>query len=458
MAKGLEVRPGDLADEEGRSRFSVCVVGLGRMGLPTACLWADAGFKVIGVDSNPAVVEAVRSGEAPFEEPGLAKLLARVVGEGKLDATTDIRGASSAADVIKVLVQTPVEDGRPDYGPITRACREVGLGLRPGSLVVVESTVGPGVTEEELKPVLEEASGLVAGRDFGLAYSPVRASSGRALRDLVEYPRVLGALDEASLRAARAFFSTVVRGGLVEVPDIRTAELVKLAENVYRDVVLALSNELASLCDRLGVDYHVVVEAANTQPYCHLLRPGLVGGHLPKDPYLLVSKAEEVGADVRLIRVARRVNEGVVRHVLRLVRRALRECGRSLRRARVAVLGVSYKPDVKNPHGSRVAELVEALGRRCRSVVVYDPYFTKQELEELGYPAAQGLAEAVRDADCLVLAVGHSRFKDLDLRALRSLMSDRPAIVDLGGVLEPSGALRAGFSYAGLGRGALKQG
>jgi len=456
-ARGLDIKPEQLATREGRSKFVVCVVGLGRMGLPTACLWARAGFRVLGVDTNPAVVEAVNSGKAPFEEPGLEGLLTQMVREGRLRALGDVREASSLADIIKILVPTPVEEGRPDYSSIRKACREVGFGLRPGALVVVESTVGPGTTEGPLREALEEASGLVAGRDFGLAYSPVRASSGSVLKDLVEYPRVLGALDKRSLEAAKAFFSTVVKGGIVEVPDIKTAEVVKLAENIYRDVVLALSNELAVFCEKAGVDYHKVVEAANTQPYCRLLRPGLVGGHLPKDPYLLIYRAEELKADVRLVRTARRVNEAMVKHVVKLVREALREGGKSLRRARIAILGVSYKPNVKNPSGTRTADLVRALGKRCKSLVVYDPFFTKQELEELGYPASQGLTDALEGADCLILAVGHGRFRDLDLRAVRELMSERPAIVDVQGILEPSRARELGFSYRGLGRGPMGQ-
>jgi len=277
-ARGLDVRPEDLADAEKRSEFTVCVVGLGRMGLPTACIWADAGFKVVGVDINPAVVEAVNSGKAPFEEPGLSELLASVVEKGRLTATTDARAASSRSDVIKIITPTPVgPDGRPDYSPIKKACTEVGFGLRPSSLVVVESTVGPGTTEGPLKEALEKASGLKAGEDFGLAYSPIRATSGRVLRDLVEYPRVLGAINERSLEAAKTFFSAVVKGGVVVVPDMRTAELTKLAENFYRQVVLSLTNELALLCEKVGVDFYEVARAANTQPYCRLLRPGLVG-------------------------------------------------------------------------------------------------------------------------------------------------------------------------------------
>ena len=453
MARGFHVRPEDLADEGGRSRFTVCVVGLGRMGLPTACLWARAGFKVLGADINPATVSAVNSGQAPFEEPGLRELLADVVSLGRLKATTNVREAASQADLVKVIVPTPVDErGKPDYGPIIKACREIGLGLRPGSLVLVESTVAPGTTEDYLKLELEEASGLKAGLDFGLAYSPIRATSGRVLKDLASYPRVLGALDERSLRAAKAFLLTVTKGGVVVVSDMRTAEAVKLFENVYRYVALALTNELAVLCQELGVDFLEAAEAANTQPYCHLLRPGLVGGHIPKDQYLLLAKAEELGVKLRLLKAAKKANDAVVRHVLRLLRDGLRELGLSLRRSVVAVLGVSYKPDVKNPVGSRTAELVGELQGRCREVRVYDPFYTKSELEALGYPAAPTLADAVRDANCLLIAVGHSKFRELRLEALRSLMAERAIVVDVAGVIDPLRASRAGLAYRAFGR------
>ncbi|RLI11975.1 nucleotide sugar dehydrogenase, partial [Candidatus Bathyarchaeota archaeon] len=450
-ARGFHVRPGDLDTEEKRSSYVVCVVGLGRMGLPTACLWARAGFRVVGADINPAVASAVSSGKAPFEEPGLGELLADVVASGRLRATTDVRKAASEADLIKVIVATPLdEQGRPDYGPITRACREVGLGLRPGALVLIESTVGPGITEDLLRPELEEASGLRAGVDFGLAYSPIRATSGRVLKDLATYPRVLGALDARSLEAAKAFLLAVTKGGVVTVSDIRTAEAVKLFENVYRHVVLALTNELAMFCQEAGIDFLEAARAANTQPYCRLLTPGLVGGHIPKDQHLLMARAEELGVKLRLARAAEKVNEAVLAHVLKLLREALREAGLSLRRAAVAVLGVSYKPDVKNPAGSRTEALVRALKDRCKRVLVYDPFYTKAELEALGYPAASTLAEAVEGANCLLIAVGHSRFRELNLEAVRSLMADKAVLVDAGNVIEPSRALKAGFVFRAL--------
>ena len=452
-AKGMRLRPGDIAREEARSDIAICIVGLGRMGLPTACLYAKAGFKVLGADINPVVVRAVSSGEAPFEEPGLSELLSTCVKAGRLKAMTDVRKASSQADVIKVVVPTPIDEHkRPDYGPIKRACREVGFGLRTGSLVIVESTLGPGTTEALLKKELEEASGLRAGEDFGLAYSPIRATSGRVLRDLVRYPRVLGAINDASLRAAKAVLLAVTEGGVIEVSSIRTAEAVKLFENIYRDVALALTNELAHFCEEAGIDFFEAAEAANSQPYCHLLRPGLVGGHIPKDPFLLFAKAEELGVKLRVARAARTTNDDVVRRVLKMAREALRGQGKSLRRARVAILGISYKADVKNPAGSKALELVRVLKRRCKAVRTWDPFFTKSEAEALGYPAAPSLTDALRDADCVIITVGHSRFRELDLRALKGLVAEPCVIVDTAGVIEPKKARALGLVYRGLGR------
>ena len=452
-ARGLSLRPEDMARGGEGSGLTICVVGLGRMGLPTACLYAEAGFEVIGADINPAVVRAVSSGEAPFEEPGLEELLSKNVEAGRLRATTDVREASSKADVVKVIVPTPIDEHkRPDYSSIRKACREVGLGLRPGSLIIIESTVGPGTTEEILKKELEEASGLRAGEDFGLAYSPIRATSGRVLKDLARYPRVLGAVDEDSLRAAKAILLAVTEGGVIEVSSIKTAEAVKLFENVYRDVVLALTNELAHFCEEAGIDFLEVAEAANSQPYCHLLKPGLVGGHIPKDPYLLFAKAEELGVRLRVAKAARAANDDVVRRVLKMAREALREHGKSLRRARIAILGISYKANVKNPAGSKALELVKRLRRRCKSVSVWDPFYTKSEAEALGYPAASSLTEALSDADCVIITVGHTKFKELDLRALKGLVADPCIIVDAAGAVEPGRARMLGLIYRGLGR------
>ena len=441
-----------------KEEFTVCVVGCGKMGLPTACLFAEAGFKVIGADRNRKIVELIKKGKSPFEEPGLEELLRKHVKGGRLTATSDTGWAVSRSDIVLVVVDTPIDEKfRPDYSRVMAACKEIGKNLRRGALVVITSTVGPGITETLIKETLENASGFRAGKDFGLAFSPTLASPGRTLYDISHYARLVAGVDSKSLKVASAVFEGVVKAGVVPLSSIKTAEAVKLFQNVYRDVNLALANEFALFCERAGIDYVEVWKAANTNPYYHFLLPGIVSGHIPKDPYLLIKEAEDLGVKLRLARLAREVNESMVVYAVELVRDALRGCGKSLRRARVAVLGVSYKANVKEPKGSRTIKLVNLLKSKGARVKVFDPYFDKRELVELGYPAEASLEKAVKRGDCLIIVVGHDYFRDLDLRKLKALMKVPFAIVDMGHVIDPVKAKREGIVFRGLGRGAFTE-
>jgi nucleotide sugar dehydrogenase len=450
----MMVKEEDLGSFEQRGKYNVTVVGCGRMGLPTACLFAEAGFKVICFDINPQIVDQISRGISPFLEPGLDKLLKKSLREERLTATNDAKVAFSRSDVIIIAVDTPVDEKkRPNYMNLENACRDIGLNLRPGALVILESTVGPGITESLVKETLELSSGLKAGSDFGLAYSPIRASVGRVLQDIANYPRVLAAIDEQSLNAAKAFLKTVVRGGIVEVSNIKTAEAVKLFENIYRDVNLALANELAAFCEKAGIDYIEVQAAANTQPYCHLLKPGIISGHIPKDPYLLIYEAESLDVKLKISVLARRVNDESVKRALDLTRDAFRVMEKTFKRSKVVVLGVSYKPNVKEVKGSLVINLVKLLQNRGVKVNVFDPFYSPEELKSMGLPAERSLMKTLEQADCLIIAVGHDKFKRLSLRKIGVIMRKPPAIVDLAHVVDPRKAEKEGFIYRGLGRG-----
>ncbi len=450
----MALEKGDLGAPEKREKFTVGVIGCGRMGLPTACLFAEAGFKVLCADANPQVVNSVSKGKAPFSEPGVDALLKKNVKGGCLKAVNENKEAASLSDIILLVLPTRVDEKRkPDYGHFEKACKEVGMGLRSGSLIIVESTTGPGITETLVKEGLENASGLRAGVDFGLAHSPIRAASGHVLRDIATYPKVVGAINERSLDVACLVLGTVTKGEIVRVRDIKTAEAVKLFENVQRDVDLALANELALLCEKIGIDFMEAAKAANTQPHSHLLYPGIVSGHIPKDPYLLIDEAENVNVRLRMAILARKVNDAMLRHTLRLTEDALRRCGKTLRRAKIPVLGVSYRPNVKNPVGTSTRELVNMLSSKGAKVLVYDPFFSYKELMDMGYPTERTLAKIVEGADCLVIAVGHDKFRRLNLKRIKFLFKSPAAIVDMGHVIDPVKAEKEGFVYRGVGRG-----
>jgi len=424
--------------------------------LPTGCLYAEAGARVIGADMNPSVVERVSKGEPPIDEPGLPAMLKKAIKSGRFSATTNTEQATENSDILFIVVPTMIDrQKRADYSAVEDACVSIGKKLKQGSLVIFQSTCGPGVTERVVKATLEKYSGLVAGQGFGLAYSPIRAMGGRALQDIQTYNKVVGATDMKSLEAACAAISVIVKGELIRVRDIRTAELSKLFETIYRDVNIALANEFALLCEEVGVDYLEASKAANSQPYSHLHSTGGgVGGHcLPVYPYLLQTEAYALDAKLRLVLDGRKINDLMPRHVVKLASDGLRVCGRSLKRAKVVVLGVSYRPNVKETRFSASLDLIGTLKRRGARVIAFDPLFNSSEMEAMGVVSEPTLRKAVEKADCVILAVAHDEFRKMDTIELAAHMSKKGLIVDCTGVMDPSSVEKTGLVYRGVGRG-----
>lgn len=425
------------------------------MGLPNACLIANTGAQVIGVDSNPSVARSINEGRNRLSEPGLDTLLRKEVRAKRLTARTDATDASRQADVINIAVPTLLDQGgRPDYSWLRRASEQIGKGIRPGTLVVSSSTVGPDVTEEVVGRTIEKLSGMRFGRELGLAFSPFRASEGTILRDMVTYPRVVGAVDSRSVELSSAFLDTFSKGGVLKVKDIKTAELSKLMENTYRFVNIVLSGELAVLAERLGIDYDEAHRAATSQPFCHLLLPGIgAGGHIPKDQHLLTSVAEEYTVKLRLAREAFAANEELLAHSVRLIAEACSATNRALRRSQIAFLGVSFKANVKNLKGSCCVEAVNTLRKRGADVLVFDPYFEPDELQEAGIHGVGSLEKAVENANCVVIGVAHEEFRKLSLGLVANRCRKPAALVDFGHIFNPSDVEREGLIYRGVGRG-----
>ena len=452
----LSLEPGEIAVRIRDGALTVGVVGLGWMGLPRACLYADAGARVIGADMNPRVVERVSKGDAPTEEPGLSPMLKKAIKAGKLSATVSTEEATANSDILFIVVPTMIDrQKRADYSAVEDACASIGKSLRNGSLVIFESTCGPGVTERVVKATLEKFSGLVAGQGFGLAYSPIRAMGGRALQDMQSYAKVVGAVDKKSLEAACAALSVVVKGELIRVRDIKTAELSKLFETIYRDVNIALANEFALLCEEIGVDYLETMRAANSQPYSHLHLTGIgVGGHcLPVYPYLLATEAYALDARLRLVQDARKTNDFMPRHAAKLASDGLRICGKSLKRAKVVVLGISYRPNVKETRYSPSLDLITILKKRGAKVTAFDPLFNASEMESMGLASEPTLRRAVEKADCVILTTAHDEFKGMDTIELAAHMSKLGLIIDCTGVVDPTSVEKSGVVYRGIGRG-----
>lgn len=424
----------------GRAR--VGVVGLGYVGLPAACLFAEAGFAVVGIDLDAARVAKIAAGVCPIEgdEPDLPGLLQRVVSGGRLRAST-AHAELAGVDVVLFAIQTPLGAGRvPDYVHLRAALAATLPHLRDGALLVVESTLSPGTTERVLRPLFE-AAGRHVGSDLFLGHCPERVMPGRLLWNMRTLPRVCGGTTPATARAMVALYRTIVGAELTET-DATTAEIVKTAENAYRDVNIAFANELAKVCEVAGADFLEVRALVNRSPGRNVLLPGTgVGGHcIPKDPWLLAAAAPDA---MQLVPAARAVNDAMPAHVADLTGRALLEHGLALAGARICVCGWAYLEGSDDTRNSPSEALVEILRARGAEVRIHDPYVHEHQGDV--YERADG-------CDAVVLAVAHPAYRALDLAALRTRLR-HPVLVDGRRVIDAATARTAGFTYRAVGLG-----
>jgi UDP-N-acetyl-D-mannosaminuronic acid dehydrogenase len=419
----------------------ICVLGLGYIGLPTASTFATNGLQVIGVDVNLRVVETLKRGEIHIHEPGLRTIVEEAIKSGNLQVAT----TPEEADAFIIAVPTPFyEDKTGDYNgetykladmrAVTSAAETIMPHLRKGNLVVLESTSPPRTTMDLLAPILEK-SGLKAGKDFHLVYSPERVLPGQILRELVENARVIGGITPESAQAGHDLYAIFVHGEIIKT-DATTAEMVKLMENTYRDVNIAISNEFARLADRLGVNVWEAISLANRHPRVRILSPGPgVGGHcISVDPWFLVETAPDLTS---LIYSTRQVNDSQPHFVLELVQRALG----SLKGKKIAALGLAYKPDVDDLRESPAVEVVRLLQDSGALVKSFEPYKPGAELP--GINALPTLEGALAEADAAILLVNHSGLRDLTPEKLKSLTPARVLIDTVNGW--------AGRDWAGAG-------
>ncbi len=430
------------------AREKVAVVGLGYVGIPLSAMLADKGFDVLGIDSVPGRAKAVASGKLPLkgDEPGLAELLRRVVKARRLVATTSFAGLRDRGAVF-VCVDTPIDDHkRPNYANLEDSLRNIGENMAKGTLVVVESTVAPGTMLGTVAKTLSKSSGMVLGKDFKLAHCPERVMPGRLLRNISTYDRVLGGYDAESLDRASAIYSKIMKGRLHRT-DLTTAEVVKTAENAYRDVQIAFANEVALISEKLGVDAYEVRKLVNTCPFRDMHIPGAgVGGHcLPKDPWLLVHGGREAGP--KLIPMARAVNEAMPFHVLDLAQTALEDAGLSLENAVVAVMGGSFLQDSGDVRNSPSIPVIESLGC-AKELRVHDPY-----LDEIaGVKVTRDVKAALRHADLAIFMVSHKGYAALTPASIKKMMRT-PLVVDGRNIFSADEMAKAGVDYRAVGKG-----
>ena len=435
-------------------KVKIVVMGLGRIGLPTAALFAKAGAKVTGVDVRREIVDETNAGRSSLvDEPGLAEVIKTAVDSGNLRATLTPNEAIPVADFVIICVPTPVDETKtPDYSAVEKASRTVGVSLRKGTIVIVESTIGPGVAEEMVLPILESESKLKAGKDFGLVSCPERSDPGNIVANMRTVPRIVGGLTRESTAAVAALYESAFGVKTVRLSDPKTANAVKLTENLFRDVNIALANEFALLYEKLGVDAIEVINACaskyNFMP--HYPGAGVGGPCLPSNSYYLISEGIKAGNIPYMIRMAREINDRMPDHVVELVGEALNEAGKTIRGSRISVLGVAYKPNVRDSQLTPIERVVGRLKEMGALVEIYDPMFKGERI--FGLKVKASLASAVNKSDCIVVGTAHDEFKHLDLKGIAERMRTRPSFVDARNVVTLAEATEAGFAFRGVGR------
>ncbi len=428
--------------------MKIAVVALGKIGLPLAVQFAKKGHHVIGCDVNPKTVELVNAGTEPF--PGEAHLdtyMKEVVASGHLTATTDTTSAVASSEAVVIVVPLFVDnDGVPDFGWMDEATEKIAAGLKPGTLVSYETTLPVGTTRNRFAKALEKGSGLVAGKDFHLVFSPERVLTGRVFADLRKYPKLVGGINETSTAAGVKFYEAVLdfddrpdltqKNGVWDLGTSEASEMAKLAETTYRDVNIALANQFAIFAEGANIDIAKVIAASNSQPYSHIHQPGIaVGGHcIPIYPRFYLWNDPQA----TVVRAAREANAAMPAHAVSLLSSALG----SLQGKKVLVLGISYRGGVKESAFSGIFGTVTALKAQGADVVVHDPMYTDEESTRLGFvPFTLGSG----NVDAVILQADHAEYKALTAKDFPGVQ----AIVDGRRAFNPSNFAGVDFRVIG---------
>ena len=437
--------------------LKVGIVGIGRIGLPTALCFANSGFETIGIDINAELVNMVNSGDYPLkDEPEFDKIFEVVMHQKKLVATTNISKAVLECDIILLSLPTPIDDQNiPDYTALLLVGKSLNKVLSNGQIVIVESTVEPGFIENELLQIIEGPDRtLKSGIDFHLAACPEIANPGEIMKDFKNLPRLVGSIDEKISSIVSQIYTHVFGVELILMPNCKTANAVKLTTNAFRDINIAFINELALLFEKLGIDTYTVIDAAkrkyNFQP--HFPGAGVGGPCLPTNSYQYLNSSKKIDGDfLKIVKEARKINENMPNHVVNLLSDALSESNTSLNNSTIALLGVSYKPNIHDVQIAPSKEIIKILKEKNAKIKIFDPYFTTQVF---GLNTEKSISDALSESDAVILITGHKEFQNLDLKKFSNTMKN-PILVDCTGLVNPHDAKESGFIFRGIGRGGI---
>ncbi len=428
-------------------KVTIAVYGLGRIGLPLAAIFSYHGAHVIGVDIKDDTVDKINKGINPYEdEPGLSGLIEKGFRTKRLEATTNGIEAAKRSDVMIIVVPVVADkDGNIKMDPLLDVAKKITEGLERGDIIITETTLPPGTTES-LASIFDKSE--IKLGEYGLAHAPERTMVGRIIRDITsEYPKIVGADSPKTLEAVVGLYETINKKGVIAVSNIKTAEAVKVFEGVYRDVNIALANQLALWAEEQELDVYEIINAANTQPYSHIHKPGAgVGGHcIPVYPWFLINTAKRT--KLELIRLAREINNNMPHRVVELVVKALNHRGRSVKGSNILVLGLAFRGNTKGHYLSPALDIAKELKDNWEAnVFVYDPYYDPSDVEELNLKWKNDY----KDIDAIVIVTDHKEFQELDLERISEDVRTK-IIVDARNMIKPEKALKLGFDYWLLG-------
>ena len=432
--------------------LKVCVVGIGRIGLPTALSFAKAGLYTIGVDINQKLVDSINAGNFPLkDEPGYEDVFNNVRKNGNFLATTDINEAISKSNLILLSLPTPMDENNiPTYSALESVGKQLSQILQPNSLVVVESTIEPGFIEDMMIKIIEGTNMLRVGKNFTIGVCPENANPGEILHDFTNLPRLVAGVNEQTTKIITMIYDFVFSVELVTMPDCRTANAVKLTTNVFRDVNIALVNELSLMFEKLGIDTLKVLEAAKRKYNFQIHYPGAgVGGPcLPINSYQFLNTAKRTGSKLNIIKYSREINEKMPDHVINLILDGFKKCNKSIKGCKVLILGISYKPDVKDIQLSPAEIIINKLKILGARIKIYDPYYKGNQV--FGINAEQNIEDILSEVDASIIVTAHKEFQEIDLKIFTKMKT--PILIDSRGIIDISSANDAGLVFRGLGR------
>ena len=425
----------------------LALVGLGYVGMPIAVAFANKGIHVVGFDLNTAKIEAYKSGIDPTKEVG-----DEAIKNTSVDFTSDQKRLREAKFFI-VAVPTPVNlDHTPDLTPVIGASEIIGSNITKGSIIVYESTVYPGVTEDVCIPILEKASGLKCGIDFKIGYSPERINPGDKVHRLENIRKIVSGMDEETLEEVKNVYNLVVEVGTHPVSTIKTAEAIKVVENSQRDINIAFMNELAMVFDRMGIDTNEVVDGMNTKWNALGFRSGLVGGHcIGVDPYYFTYEAEKLGYHSQIILNGRIVNDGMGRYIADAAIKQMILAGKAPKESKVVILGLTFKENCPDTRNSKVEDIVRRLADYEVSPRIVDPWANEEDAKR-EYGITLTKLDEIDNADCVIVAVAHNQFRDLTLNRIKNLFKkditdDQKVLIDVKGLYAISELKASGMRY-----------